>query len=52
MPDREESELVKDEQFKGIDPSPSAVREVLEKNIARSGFYQEFCLCTRVGEKK
>ena len=27
-------------------------REVVEKNIARSEFYQEFCLCARVGEKK
>lgn len=45
-------ELVKGEAFKGIDPSPSAVREVVEKNIARPEFYQEFCLCTKVGEKK
>ena len=45
-------ELVKGGAFKGIDPSPSAVQEVVEKNIARPEFYQEFCLCTRVGEKK
>lgn len=45
-------ELVKDEPFKGIDRLPSAVREVVEKNIAKPEFYLEFCLCTRVGEKK
>jgi hypothetical protein len=45
-------ELVKDEPFRGADLSPSAVREVVEKNISRPEFYQEFCLCTRVGEKK
>jgi hypothetical protein len=45
-------ELVKDEAFKGIDPSPSAVREVVEKKIASPELYQDFCLCTRVGEKK
>jgi len=45
-------ELVKDEAFKGMDPSPSAVREVVEKKIASQEFYQDFCLCTKVGEKK
>lgn len=45
-------ELVRDELFKGRDRSPSAVREVVEKNIARPELYQEFCLCTKVGEKK
>jgi hypothetical protein len=44
-------ELVRDEAFKGIDPSPSAVREVVEKKIASPELYQDFCLCTRVGEK-
>ena len=45
-------ELVKDEAFKGIDPTPSAVREVVEKKIASPELYQDFCLCTRVAEKK
>jgi hypothetical protein len=45
-------ELVKDEAFKGIDPSLSAVREVVEKKIASPELYQDFCVCTRAGEKK
>ena len=45
-------ELAKDEAFKGIDHSPSAVREVVEKKIASPEFYIDFCLCTRVREKK
>lgn len=45
-------ELVKDKAFRGIDPSPSAVREVVEKKIDGPELYQDFCLCTRVWEKK
>ena len=45
-------ELVRNEAFKGTDPSPSAVREVVEKKIESPEFYQDFCLCTRVGGKK
>lgn len=45
-------ELVKDEAFKGVDPSPSAVREVVEKKIVSPELYQDFCVCTRAGEKR
>ena len=45
-------ELVKNEAFKGIDPSPSAVRENVEKKIASPELYQDFCVCTGGEEKK
>ncbi len=45
-------ELVRDGAFEGIGRSPSAVRENVEKKIASPELYQDFCVCTRVGEKK
>ncbi len=45
-------ELVRDGAFQGIDRSPSAVRENIERKIASPELYQDFCVCTRVGEKK
>lgn len=45
-------ELVKDEAFRGIGRSLSAVRKNLEEKIASPALYQDFCVCTRGGEKK
>jgi hypothetical protein len=45
-------ELVKDEAFKGIDRSLAAVRKNLEEKIASPALYQDFCVCTRGGDKK
>jgi hypothetical protein len=39
------------EAFKGVNASPSAVREAVEKKIASPGLYRDFRTCTRVGEK-
>ncbi|MCL5022158.1 MAG: hypothetical protein M1497_02110 [Nitrospirae bacterium] len=45
-------QIVREDAFKGIEPSPSSVREVVEQKIASPELYQDFCVCTKVSEKK
>lgn len=45
-------EIVREEPFKGIDPSPSAVREILEGKIESPELYRDFCVCTKIVEPK
>lgn len=44
-------ELVKDEALKGVGPSPSAVRDFMERNVTNRELYRDFCVCTREVEK-
>lgn len=45
-------DIVRGGPFKGLDPSPSAVREVMESRLEDPELYQDFCVCTRIVENK
>lgn len=51
-PDVLQLEIVRDDAFKGIEPSPSSVVEVVERNIQNQVFYNDFCTCVRSAEKR
>jgi hypothetical protein len=45
-------EIVRDKPFKGVDSSPEAVREVLDRMVERPELYQDYCVCAKVVEKE
>lgn len=45
-------DIIQDDAFTGVEPSPSSVLEVVERNIQNQVFYKDFCTCVRSAEKK